>query len=363
MKVVGVLLAGGAWRRFGREKAVAAFGSGMLMDGPLQALIGACEEVAISAKEGSAVAAIAKATAFDLLPDPAETATGSLRGMICRLEWAAGRGADALLTAPCDAALLQVDQLDRLIATAQITRRVVVAQSSSGLEPLIAVWPVQTSLTVVRQQLADGAHPALKDVIAMLGYTSVRGFDGVNVNPVTDLRAVEDGALKKMEPADQGRLFAFESEFVRTLRCVPMCVRFKLDQCGIKLTLRQWSRFTLGDREILRTMPCQLESEVATYRSKLEALVLDRSAEKATELKAVPEPVWASLDVPPEIVTFASQRGFHEVSHDEWSRLATLERYALVKLSRDKHENANFEPALREFCVLEQTARPRLPTE
>ena len=42
------------------------------------------------------------------------------------------------------------------------------------------------------------------------------------------------------------QLFAFESDFVATLRCVPMAVRFKLDRCGIKLSLRQWSRFSRG---------------------------------------------------------------------------------------------------------------------
>ncbi len=34
-------------------------------------------------------------------------------------------------------------------------------------------------------------------------------------------------------------MFDFESDFVASLRCIPMCVRFKLDLCEIKLSLRQ----------------------------------------------------------------------------------------------------------------------------
>ncbi|MBF9263330.1 conserved hypothetical protein [Paracidovorax cattleyae] len=43
---------------------------------------------------------------------------------------------------------------------------------------------------------------------------------------------------------DEGVVFfAFESDFVATLLCVPMIVRFKLDLCGVKLSLKGWSRF------------------------------------------------------------------------------------------------------------------------
>lgn len=350
MKVVGVLLAGGASRRFGREKAVAEYGDGMLMDGPFQALIGACDEVAVSAQPGSGAAMIARKAAFEVLLDSASASSGPLLGVLSGMEWAAARDADFLVTAPCDAASLQVDELDALIEAARRTGHMAVARSSYGLEPLLAAWPVSLALRVLRRQLADGAHPAVKDVITALGFTAVDGFDCVNVNAPADLQALEPTG-RSTEIAEHARLFAFENDFVRTLRCIPMCVRFKLDRCGIKLSLRQWSRFTLTDRDSLRMLPCQSEREAETYRSELAALVLARSAEIATELKTSPEPAWASPDVPEEIRAFARPRGFHTPSQGDWSRLTTLERYALVKLSRDKHENANFEPALREFGI------------
>ena len=57
-------------------------------------------------------------------------------------------------------------------------------------------------------------------------------------------------------------LFAFESDFVATLRCVPMAVRLKLDRCEIKLSLRQWSRFTPEDRRRLLAAPCRTPTDV-----------------------------------------------------------------------------------------------------
>jgi hypothetical protein len=47
---------------------------------------------------------------------------------------------------------------------------------------------------------------------------------------------------------DGRQIFEFELDFVRTLRCVPMIVRFKLDTCGVKLSLTHWNRFDWFDR-------------------------------------------------------------------------------------------------------------------
>lgn len=61
----------------------------------------------------------------------------------------------------------------------------------------------------------------------------------------------------KGKPVMAARLFAFESDFVETLRCVPMAVRMKLDRVGIKLTLRQRSRFTSGEGGRLLREACE----------------------------------------------------------------------------------------------------------
>ena len=45
--------------------------------------------------------------------------------------------------------------------------------------------------------------------------------------------------------------FKFEDDFVDSLRCIPMQVRFKLDNCGVKLKLSHWYQFTEQERQTL----------------------------------------------------------------------------------------------------------------
>ncbi len=70
---------------------------------------------------------------------------------------------------------------------------------------------------------------------------------------------------KSRKAMNDQQLFAFENDFVATLRCIPMAVRFKLDRCGIKLTLRQWSRLTHSDRtDLLIKNATQLKTLICT---------------------------------------------------------------------------------------------------
>ena len=146
------------------------------------------------------------------------------------------------------------------------------------------------------------------------------------------------------------RLFAFESDFVATLRCVPMAVRFKLDRCGVKLSLRQWSRFTVEDRHRLLLAPCETQSEADSYRATLVALIAERTGEVAVSLPEPSGDEWRqSARTPNAVACFAVSIGLQPLSDRQWRSLSDLERFALLKLSRDNHDNVNFLPALREF--------------
>jgi hypothetical protein len=153
------------------------------------------------------------------------------------------------------------------------------------------------------------------------------------------------------------RLFAFESDFVATLRCIPMAVRFKLDRVEIKLSLRQWSRFTREDRRALLLAPCETESEVTAYRDTLRDLVAARAGDTAKPLAEQPPPVWTEARRTPEAVTrFAGSLGTHRPSDRQWAGLSELQRFVLVKLTRDNHDNINFLPAMREFGLISMEA-------
>ncbi|MCR5879466.1 nitrate reductase associated protein [Phenylobacterium sp. J367] len=147
-------------------------------------------------------------------------------------------------------------------------------------------------------------------------------------------------------------LFAFESDFVASLRCIPMAVRFKLDRAGIKLSLRQWSRFRREDRQTLLDTPCITDAEARTYRGLLELLVLARAGEPAAPLIEPPPEDWREAVVPDQVRSFAACLGVAPPADDTWASLPELRRFVLVKLSRDNHDNVNFVPAMREFGLI-----------
>jgi hypothetical protein len=149
---------------------------------------------------------------------------------------------------------------------------------------------------------------------------------------------------------NENQLFAFEHDFVASLRCIPMAVRLKLDRSGIKLSLRQWSRFTAEDRRELLATACGTAGEVSAYRNRLVELVAQRTQETA---KPLPEPPAAlrelAGDAPATVTAYARAVDVPPPTARAWRRLSELQRFALIKLTRDSHDNVNFVPAMREF--------------
>ncbi|MFT9164216.1 MAG: nitrate reductase associated protein [Komagataeibacter saccharivorans] len=145
-------------------------------------------------------------------------------------------------------------------------------------------------------------------------------------------------------------LFKFEMDFALSLRCVPMIVRMKLDQCGVKLSLRQWSRFTQRDRQALVGRPVTTPPEQAAYRSFLLHLIRIRAGEEPKLLPPVRTEAWQPADGVPDAITMKAQSsGLRAPTPEQWGHLSVLQRFALLKLTRPGHENQKFEPALREF--------------
>jgi hypothetical protein len=56
----------------------------------------------------------------------------------------------------------------------------------------------------------------------------------------------------------KAKFFEFESDFAQdSIKCIPMIVRFKLDACGIKLRLSEWSRMSAEERQTLVNLPVE----------------------------------------------------------------------------------------------------------
>lgn len=150
--------------------------------------------------------------------------------------------------------------------------------------------------------------------------------------------------------------FQFESDFVESLRCVPMQVRLKLDTCGIKLKLHQWHKFNNQERQALVAMPCTTEKQIKAYREFLSNLVAARTGEEAKDLPVETDPAWMSTEMIPDSVQVKAREVGEAVSLEQWGNLTPLQRFALIKLSRSNHENKNFLPAMREFGLVKSNS-------
>ncbi|WP_144865938.1 nitrate reductase associated protein [Hyella patelloides] len=145
----------------------------------------------------------------------------------------------------------------------------------------------------------------------------------------------------------------FETDFVESLRCIPMIARMKLDTCGVKLKLEHWNQFTQSERQTIVTMPCNSSQEIKDYREFLQNLVIAKTGKPAKELAIDPHPLWLNTnEIPKGIKIKAAELGI-KISLHQWSSLTSLQRFALIKLSRPSHENRNFMPALKEFGIAE----------
>lgn len=148
-------------------------------------------------------------------------------------------------------------------------------------------------------------------------------------------------------------IFGFERDFAGTMRCIPMIVRFNLDQCGIKLSLKQWSRLGRDKRVELARQLCTTIDEIQAYRENLAILIESQPGQKVDYLNVEPDVSWENENkVPEQVLIFASGRHLPGVEWSRWSQLTRLQRFAIYKLTRASHDNDNFEPALSEFGLI-----------
>jgi hypothetical protein len=150
--------------------------------------------------------------------------------------------------------------------------------------------------------------------------------------------------------AGKTQFFQFEEDFIEdNVRCIPMVVRFKLDACGIKLKLEEWCKFTVEERNVLVEKKCTTANDIALYKRYLQQLVLAKTGNIATDLAVEKYPAWNNKEYVFEMLyQKALQSGIH-ISVAQWQRLGNLQRFALIKLSRQSHESKNLPKALKEF--------------
>ena len=142
--------------------------------------------------------------------------------------------------------------------------------------------------------------------------------------------------------------FAFEQDFIGTWRCIPLCVRRKLDLVGIKLKLNHWLALEQPQRQQLVDWS-DAPAHWAGLRQHLRDLTTGMVDGVAKDLPPAMDEPWQRVDqVPPLIAEAADQRGV-AISAEAWARLMELERFALCKLARPGHDHHNLDAAFTEL--------------
>lgn len=148
-------------------------------------------------------------------------------------------------------------------------------------------------------------------------------------------------------------LFAFEQDGRYPLRRIPMIMRFKLDACGIRLPLIAWALLSREQRERLVDLPYASEHDRQQFQEEIVQMLAPHADNPDAAIELVPvdqQPIWRDLTlVPQQVCDQLEELTLPPLTVDQWRSLNELQRFALTKLTRSGHKNANLLPALREF--------------
>ena len=192
--IAGVILAGGrALRMGGGDKGLLPLAGRPVLAHVVARLAPQVDVLALNANGDPARFA---AFGLPVLADPLPGYPGPLAGLLAGLDWAAGLGADTLVTTPADTPFLPPDLVAALRAAAARDGRpaaAVVTPGPDGPErhPLSALWPV-SARDALRAALAAGTR-RVRDFAAALGCADA-AMDAEafrNLNTPADLAAAE----------------------------------------------------------------------------------------------------------------------------------------------------------------------------
>ena len=141
--------------------------------------------------------------------------------------------------------------------------------------------------------------------------------------------------------------FQFEQDFVGQWRCIPLCVRRKLDLIGLKLKLTHWLAMPQKQRQELVDWQDDATS-LQRLRDHLRHLTKSMPEGMAKDLPVAINEAWQCLDVVPDQLKQAAALRSVELTNRAWADLRELERFALCKLARPGHDHHNLDAAFIE---------------
>ena len=172
--MVGAILAGGAGRRIGGDKAARPLGGRSLGSYPAAALAEVCERVALVCKPDTAVPEGWEWELWDGEPDePRHPAAG--------IAYALGRAGGPVLVCAADMPFVTAAHCRRLAAACGGGSGVVVAASGGELQPVLGVYPPDAAGAL--REAAEAGEPlraavaALDPVLVELPVEALRSVD------------------------------------------------------------------------------------------------------------------------------------------------------------------------------------------
>lgn len=191
MSLGGIILAGGlATRMGGGDKCLLPLGGAPMLERVVQRLAPQVDALALNANGDAA-----RFDSFGLpvVADSVEGFAGPLAGVLAGLDWAAGEGHEAIITAAGDTPFFPVDLAVRLWAEAEgMAQPLVLARSPDGRHPTFGLWPV-----ALREDLRAALEGGLRKVVLwteaqggrMADYPDDAAF--FNINTPEDLTRAE----------------------------------------------------------------------------------------------------------------------------------------------------------------------------
>ena len=157
--------------------------------------------------------------------------------------------------------------------------------------------------------------------------------------------------LNPMPLHAQPQIFEFEIASSENLSYIPMCIRFNLDRCELRLTLAQWQALPYRERLEFTTYPLLGSGDsVDGFVQALAERLAGAGAGELAPMAEAPDMAWACTEhAPSALLRQCVLHRLAPIGDSVWGHLPEFQRYVLSKLSRRNSANHDFLAAVREF--------------